>query len=117
MKIEYPRFGEIVIDGERFDHDVVLEAGRIRRRKKGPSKVYRDEFGHTPLSLDEEIPWSAPRLVIGTGADGRLPIMEEVREQAKARGMELLELPTAEACQALRSTRRKEVNAILHVTC
>lgn len=117
MDLEYPRFGEIVIAGERFDHDVILERGRARRRKKGPSKGYRDRFGHTPLSADEEIPWSAPKLVIGTGADGRLPVMQEVRDLAKAHGVEVVELPTADACHLLRSARRKEVNAILHVTC
>ena len=117
MDVDYPQFGEIVIDGVRFDHDVIVERGRVRRRKKGPSKAYRDRFGHTPLSADEEIPWSAPKLVIGTGADGRLPVMEEVRHLAGARGVEVVDLPTAEACQLLRSARRKEVNAILHVTC
>ena len=117
MDVEYPRFGEIVIAGVRFDHDVLVERGRVRRRKKGPSKAYRDRFGHTPLSADEEIPWSARRLVIGTGADGRLPVMQEVRDLAEARGVEVVELPTAEACRLLRSARPKEVNAILHVTC
>lgn len=117
VDVEYPRFGEIVIAGVRFDHDVIVERGRTRRRKKGPSKAYRDQFGHTPLSADEEIPWSAQKLVIGTGADGRLPVMQEVRDLAEARGVELVELPTVEACRLLCSARRKEVNAILHVTC
>jgi hypothetical protein len=115
--VEYPRFGEIIVAGVRFDHDVIVERGRARCRKKGPSKAYRGRFGHTPLSADEEIPWSAGRLVIGTGADGRLPVMREVRDLAEARGVEVVELPTAEACRSLRSARPKEVNAILHVTC
>ncbi|MGH8923369.1 MAG: MTH938/NDUFAF3 family protein [bacterium] len=117
MKIEYPGFGEIVIDGDRFNYDVVIVKGQVRRRKKGPSKVYREQFGHTPLSAAEEIPWFAPHLVIGTGADGRLPIMDEVRDLAQARGVPLMELPTAEACRVLRSTKPNEVYAILHVTC
>jgi hypothetical protein len=41
-------------------------------------------------------------LVIGTGADGRLPVMPEVRDLAEARGVELIELPTIEACLAAR---------------
>ena len=40
----------------------------MRKRKKKPSKPYRDEFGHTPLSADEELPWGGGRLIIGTGA-------------------------------------------------
>ena len=76
LDVEYPGFGEIVTAGVRFGADVVLERGQARRRKKGPSKAYRDRFGHTPLSADETIPWSASRLVIRIGADGRLPVME-----------------------------------------
>jgi hypothetical protein len=56
VDVDYPGFGAIVIDGKRFEHDVVVEAGHIRRRKKGPSKAFRDRYGHTPLSPDEDIP-------------------------------------------------------------
>ncbi len=117
MEVEYPGFGAIVVAGERFDHDVVIEAGRVRRRRKGPSKRYRDQFGHTPLSIDEDIPWSGSRLVVGTGADGRLPVMPEVWAEAEVRGVELVAMPTAEACSLLRSIDAPGVNAVLHVTC
>ncbi len=117
MDVEYPGFGAIVIDGRHFDHDVVVMAGRVRRRKKGPSKPYRSRYGHTPLSPDEEIPWSPPQLMVGTGASGRLPIMPEVWDEARVRGVELVALPTSEACEALRSMEKSQVHAILHVTC
>ena len=52
-------FGLIEIGGRRFEHDVALEGGVVRRRKKGVSKAYRDRYGHTSLSPDEAIPWSA----------------------------------------------------------
>jgi hypothetical protein len=57
----------------------MLEENVVRRRKKGPSKVYRDRYGHTPLSPREAIPWSARRLIVGTGVSGQLPIMPEMR--------------------------------------
>jgi hypothetical protein len=117
MDVEYPGFGVIVIDGARYEHDVVVEAGRVRRRKKAPSKAYRSRYGHTPLSADEDIPWSSSRLVVGTGASGQLPIMPEVREEAKLRGVELIAIPTSEACRLLEPVDGSDVYAILHVTC
>lgn len=117
VDVVYPGFGVIVVEGERFEHDVVVEAGRARPRKKGPSKVHRHRYGHTPLSPDEDIPWSAPRLVVGTGASGQLPIMPEVWGAAKVRGVELIAVPTSKACELLRSIDEGEVSAILHVTC
>jgi hypothetical protein len=105
------------VDGKTYEYDVIVHRGKVRRRKKAPSKTYRIQFGHTPLSVDEDIPWSADRLVVGTGADGRLPVMQEVRAMAMARGVELIELPTPDAVELLRSAKPKKVNAIIHVTC
>jgi hypothetical protein len=110
-------FGEIQIDGERFAHDVVIEKGRIRRRKKGPSKRHRAEYGHTPLTADEAIPWSAPLLIVGTGANGRLPITRDFYREASDRGVEVVARPTTEACDLLAAADPKSVAAILHVTC
>lgn len=73
--------------------------------------------GRQPLSPHEEVPWSAPLLVVGTGASGRLPIMPEVWDEAEARGVELIALPTSEACEMLRSMDERPVTALLHVTC
>jgi len=110
-------FGSIEVEGERYDHDVVVEEGAVRKRKKGPSKRYRDEYGHTPLSPDEAIPWSAARLVIGTGAMGQLPITPSLYEEARRRGVEVVAEPTEVACRLLKDIEPAEVNAILHVTC
>ena len=64
-------------------HDVVINRGEISKRKKKASKQFRDEFGHTPLSVEENIPWKRRQLVIGIGAYGRLPVMQEVRREAE----------------------------------
>jgi hypothetical protein len=53
--------------------------------------------------------------VIGTGT-GALPIMEEVKREARRRKIELLVQPTARAIKALKANP-EETNAILHVTC
>jgi len=118
MKFNLREFGRICIDGTEYPHDVVIDRGEVRARKKGPSKKYRHRFGHTPLSTKEEIPWRCKHLVIGTGAQARLPIMDEVRHEAVRRGVELLALPTEAAVAFLGAKRRKKkTNAILHVTC
>ncbi len=109
-------FGSLEIDGSTYEHDVVIDHGEIRKRKKKPSKKFRDDFGHTPLSIEEEIPWKCRQLVIGTGAYGRLPVMEEVRCEAERYKIKLLVLPTTGAIEVLKQNP-KDTNAILHVTC
>jgi len=94
---------------------VVIDRGQVRKRKKKPSKKFREEFGHTPLSVEEKIPWKCQQLVIGTG-EGALPVMPEVKREAKRRKVKLVILPTADAIKALRESV-EDTNAILHLTC
>ena len=115
MRVEKFSFGSIRIDGNTYEHDVVIDRGEVRKRKKKPSKKLRGVFGHTPLSLEEKMPWKCRRLVIGTGA-GALPVMKEVKREAKRRKIKLLILPTKEAIKELKQ-HPGDTNAILHVTC
>jgi hypothetical protein len=116
MRFEDFSFGSIKIDDITYEHDVVIDQGEIRKRKKKPSKRYREEFGHTPLSVGEKIPWKCRRLVVGTGANGKLPVMKEVKLEAERRKIELLIFPTCQAIEALKQNP-DDTNAILHVTC
>ena len=117
MQVRLLRFGTIEVDGQEYQNDIVIEGGRVRKRKKKPSKPYRDEYGHTPLSADEDLPWGGSRLIIGTGAYGSLPIMPEVLEEARRQAVDLTALPTEDACQLIASLNRRDVHAVLHVTC
>jgi hypothetical protein len=117
LKAHLVAFGSIEIDGRRHEHDVVIDRGDVRKRIKKPSKPYRARYGHTPLSADEDIPWNGSQLIIGTGAYGSLPITRELRQEADRRGVELIATPTEDACRLIASLDRRDVNAILHVTC
>lgn len=117
MKIRLVSFGEIDVEGRHYSHDLVVENGKVRKRRKKESKPYRGQFGHTPLSAAEDIPWHGTRLFVGTGAYGRLPIMPEVYAAAQRRGVEVIARPTVEICELVKQYKPDDVNAILHVTC
>ena len=95
---------------------MVIDHGRVSRRHKAASKQHREGFGHTPLSADEPIPWECRRLIVGTGAMGALPVLDEVRGEAQARHVELVTVPTEEAIRLL-ADAGPETNSILHLTC
>jgi hypothetical protein len=80
-----------------------------RRRKLHPTVVTIVEC---PAISD--LGW---RLIIGTGAYGSLPIMPQVLEEAGRRGVDLAASPTEDACRLIASLDRREVHAVLHVTC
>ena len=54
--------------------------------------------------------------MIGNGAYGQLPVMQEVRREAERLKIKLLVLPTAAAIKLLEQ-EPKDTNTILHVTC
>lgn len=117
MHVDAYEFGRIMIDGVVYEYDVVIEKGEIRKRKKGPSKPRRDEFGHTPLTAEEKIPWSGKHLWIGTGASGQLPVTEELRREARRHGVELLVAATPALVERINKGLPAGTNLILHVTC
>ena len=117
MKARWIAFGEIEIEGRRYTLDIVIEAGRVEKRRKKPSKRYRSEFGHTPLSIKERIPWGGSRLIVGTGESGSLPIMPAVWAEAERRGVEIVAAPTEEALRLLGDVEAKNAYAVVHVTC
>ena len=109
-------FGSARVDGVTYDHDLIIDRGKIRKRKKDASRPFRGAYGHTPLSAAEDIPWRCRRLVIATGAAGALPVLDDVHEQARRRAVDLVILPTAQAISLLAKST-KDTNAILHLTC
>lgn len=117
MRARLLGFGSLEIDGTTYDDDVVVEGGRVRKRRKGPSKPFRGRYGHTPLSVAEDIPWSGHQLIVGTGYDAALPVLPEVRAEAERRGVDVVAVPTAEACRLIGHLADRDVHAILHVTC
>jgi hypothetical protein len=121
VKFQNFSFGSIRIDGTMHEHDIVIDRGDIRKRKKKPSKQFRDEFGHTPLSVEEKIPWKCRQLVIGTGAYGKLPVME-VKREAERRKMHLVLLPDRSSDSAAETESRDDQrntapDLLIKVTC
>ena len=114
MKVKELSFGTINIDGKDYLKDIVINKGKIEKRKKKESKKFRSQFGHTPLSTRENIPWDCKKLIIGTGHNAALTVMKEVKKKAKKKGVELVLMSTPDAILKI---NEKDTNLILHLTC
>ena len=114
MKVKELSFGTVNIDGKDYSKDIVIHKSKIEKRKKKESKKFRGQFGHTPLSTLENIPWDCKKLIIGTGHNSALPIMKEVKKKAKKKGVELVLMSTPDA---ILDINEKDTNLILHLTC
>ncbi len=117
MKTRFIGFGRLEIDGTTYTEDVMVVNSSVVPREKAISRQLKGRYGHTPLSEGEPIPWDCSTLVVGTGVRGMLPITDEVHALAEERGVELVAVPTEEACAVLNNADLDSTNAILHLTC
>ncbi len=111
-------FGWIEIDGERYEHDVLIRlAGKIRKRKKKLSKqVYGTS--HT-LSLEEAkhvFEKGARVLVIGTGQDDSVRLSPEAAAYFEKRDCEVRLSATPDALEAWNAAGKASIG-LFHVTC
>ena len=114
MNVDGISFGELIIDGKLYTEDIVIRKGKIELRKKSVSRIMKSRYGHTPLTVHENIPWDCRTLVIGTGIYGSLPVTDEVFEKARKLGVNLVIEKTKEA---LKHLDEPDTNFVLHLTC
>jgi hypothetical protein len=51
-------FGSVRVDGATYDHDLIIDRGKIRKRKKGASRKFRGASTATPR-------YRPPRISLG----------------------------------------------------
>ena len=111
--IEAYQFGRITIDGETYTRDLIICPDGILTdwwRKEGHS--LRPEDLDAVIGLEPEV------LIVGCGRDDRLKVPEETRRWITSLGIELIELPTGEACDRYNELAvQSKVIAGLHLTC
>jgi hypothetical protein len=111
-RIEGPRFGYLVVDGEEQTRDLIVLPDRVL-----PNWWRLD--GHTLVLADfDDVLDELPRhLVVGTGAYGQMRPDAEAVELLRERGIEVEALRTAEAVRRYGELESRCTAAALHLTC
>ena len=117
-KTETTFFGSITIDGQKFDHDVLIRRdGTIQKRRKKLSKKF---YGTSHKISQEEAEFiyeeGAQTLVIGTGQYDQVRLSDEAQTYFAARGLEVIAAATPEAIN-LWNESAGETIGLFHVTC
>jgi hypothetical protein len=113
MHIDSYEFGHIVIDGRSYRQDLLIWPGNIK------SDWWRLQ-GHL-LQLEdvsEVLAASVEVLVVGMGQPGRMEVDQKLSAYLKARHIDLVALPTDEACRVINALEgKRRLAAALHLTC
>jgi hypothetical protein len=105
-------FGRIVVDGQEQTRDLIVLPERV------VTDWWRRE-GHS-LALDDlrEVEGELPeKLILGTGAHGRLSPPRAVIEELERRGIDVEVLHTDEAVRRYAELDERRTAAALHLTC
>ena len=111
-------FGSITIDGETFDHDVMVRlTGEVAKRKK---KLLKKVTGSSHVvSVDEAqcvYEQGAERLIVGCGQQGLLRLSDEAQTFLAEHSCATEVLPTGQAV-AVWNQAQEKVIGLFHVTC
>jgi hypothetical protein len=111
--IDSYEFGRIVINGKRYDSDLIVFSDKVRSgwwRKEGHRLHVED--------LKEVLEVKPEVLVVGTGYSGLMTVPPETRKYIESKGIELMVQKTTEACETFnRLVKSRKVVAALHLTC
>lgn len=113
MHIDLYEFGHIVIDGVSYRQDLLLWPGVIKKDWwRRESHLLQVEDVVEALAAAPEV------LVVGQGQPGRLQVDLALTAHLKAKGIELVAAPTAEACRIINALAgKRRLAAALHLTC
>ena len=105
-------FGNIIVDGKSFDHDLIILPGRT-------IDWWREE-GHTCALIDLEAikEEKFDVLIIGTGHSGLMKVLPEVSDFFKKKGVKVIAKDTKSATEEYnRLSKEKKVVGAFHLTC
>jgi hypothetical protein len=111
-RIQDYHFGHLTVDGREETRDVIVLPSRVVRewwRRDGHRLVLEDVE-----AVIAELP---PRLILGTGAYGRLVPDPGAVAELQRRGIEVEAMPTEEAVARYSQLDPAETAAALHLTC
>jgi hypothetical protein len=116
--VEGTVFGSITIDGEVYNHDVVLTpAGKVvERRKELPKRVTGTSHVVSKEEAEYLVELGAERLIIGTGQYGALTLSEEAAGYLREKGCTVTLAPTPEAIEHYNAAT-EPTTAMFHLTC
>lgn len=117
-RIDETKFGSITIEGQIFEHDVIIRLnGKTKKRKKKLSKAV---YGTSHMiSLDEAkyvYEEKAERLIIGTGQSGMVRLSDETADYFRRKNCQVDLLPTPEAIQVWNKAKGGVIG-LFHITC
>ncbi len=118
MTIENTEFGAITIDGEVYEHDVIIRlSGKVEKRKK---KLSKEKYGTSHIISKDEAKFiyedGCEMLIVGAGQEGNVRLSPEASDYLNKKACKVLLQPTPDAIRSFNQSRERRIG-LMHVTC
>ena len=113
MHIDNYDFGHITVDGVSYKNDLLIWPGKIK------ADWWRQESHLLQVGdLTEALAAGPEVLVVGMGQPGNMQVDQELALFLKEKAIDLVAVPTREACRIINSLAgKRKLAAALHLTC
>lgn len=117
-KIQSTSFGSITIDGEKYNHDVLIRLdGEVRKRKKKLSKkVYGTSHVLSLAEAEHIYEPGAELLIIGSGQTGQVRLSSEAQDFFDTNHVRVVLAATPKAIRLWNEAGGSTIG-LFHVTC
>lgn len=116
--IDHTSFGSITVDGQRYDHDIIITLqGEVKKRKKKLSKaVYGTSHTLSLREIEYIYQEEAEEMVIGSGQYGVAHLSGEAASFLAEKHCTVFIRSTPEAIRKWNSLKGKTIG-LFHITC
>jgi hypothetical protein len=117
-EINNTSFGSITVDGESYDHDIIITTeGKVKKRKKKLSKsIYGSSHTISLPEIEYVYQEDAEGIIIGSGQYGVTKLSKEASEFIAGKGCSLVLKRTPKALQEW-NMREGNWIGLFHITC
>ncbi len=110
MRIDKFSFGQIVLKGKKYDHDVFVTNKSVEE-KESSHEITRDDIDRA-LFLEPDL------IIIGKGTSGMVEIPEEIKAMVARNKVRLIEGNTPDVIKDFNKLSAKnKIVGIFHLTC
>ncbi|MBO8131737.1 MAG: Mth938-like domain-containing protein [Candidatus Marinimicrobia bacterium] len=112
MRIDSYKFGEIIIEGVKYNHDVIIFPDKVKSnwwRKNGHNLCDED--------IKEILDYKPDVLIIGKGKYGIMRVPDELIKKLKGMGIDVIVANTDKAVVLYNESKVEEKVGAFHLTC
>lgn len=112
-------WGNVVIDGQKFDQVIISGEKVIRREVEKLENLFGTTHQIGDWEIEELLSGNPETIILSSGQGGVMEISQEVKEKLASSGAEIKILLTPQAVSEFNklSFEGKRVNALIHTTC